>query len=122
MYVVHEKGSGTGNLCCWRMYCPVLRCHHVSVSPDSALKSETSSSAPSAKMTGRSHAGAGIESFDGSLTIGALGCTGAVRALVRGGMRLENPILPSPADAVLPPNTAPVVFAAARADVIIHPI
>src|ERR1700722_4520 len=88
--VVNAKGSGTGGLWVCRIYWPVLRCHHVSLSATSGENQMKSSAAASAMMTGRSHGGATRGATDSRAT-GAGGATGAAglagRFAERGGMR-----------------------------------
>src|ERR1700684_4199795 len=56
--VVNAKGSGAGSLWVCRIYWPVLRCHHVSLSATSGENQMKSSAAVSATTAGRSHGGA----------------------------------------------------------------
>src|ERR1700691_4946274 len=81
--VVNAKGSGTGSLWVCRIYWPVLRCHHVSLSATSGENQMKSSAAASATTAGRSHGGATMGATV-SRAAGAGGATGAAALALAG--------------------------------------
>src|SRR5271155_283511 len=87
--VVNAKGSGDGSLWVCRIYWPVLRCHHVSLSATSGENQMKSSAAVRATMAQCSHGGVTMGA-SASRTAGAGGTAGAAalagRFAERGGI------------------------------------